>query len=241
MLKVIIAIVAIIGLTILIVWLIDKFVPKKVKPILNLLLWVLIVYLGYITFNSVYDEIKFNQLKDKRYQVVVDRLIDIQKAELVYKQVNGVYTDKYENLIRFIDTAKVPVTQRRDVTVLDEEATRRFGGVEMYKTVVEIDTLRFFSVKDSLFKGINYKEMANVGVGKEGAKFELKAGTLDDIPVFEASVDKAIILYDQNKNLVEKEKQTLSVDGVNGPVISVGSMNEVKSTGNWPKNFSKKE
>ena len=241
MLKVIIAIVAIIGLTILIVWLIDKFVPKKVKPILNLLLWALIIFLGYITFNSVYDEIKFNQLKDKRYQVVVDRLIDIQKAELAYKKVNGTYTDKYENLIRFVDTAQIPVTQRRDVTVLDEEATRRFGGVEMYKTVVEIDTLRFYSVKDSLFKGINYKDMANVGVGKEGAKFTLKAGTLDDISVFEASVDKSIILYDQNKNLVEKEKQTVSVDGVNGPIISVGSMNEIKSTGNWPKNFSKKE
>ena len=241
MLKVIIAIVAIIGLTILIVWLIDKFVPKKVKPILNLLLWALIIFLGYITFNSVYDEIKFNQLKDKRYQVVVDRLIDIQKAELAYKKVNGTYTDKYENLIRFVDTAQIPVTQRRDVTVLDEEATRRFGGVEMYKTVVEIDTLRFYSVKDSLFKGINYKDMASVGVGKEGAKFTLKAGTLDDISVFEASVDKSIILYDQNKNLVEKEKQTVSVDGVNGPIISVGSMNEIKSTGNWPKNFSKKE
>ena len=241
MLKVIIAIVAIIGLTILIVWLIDKFVPKKVKPILNLLLWALIIFLGYITFNSVYDEIKFNQLKDKRYQVVVDRLIDIQKAELAYKKVNGTYTDKYENLIRFVDTAQIPVTQRRDVTVLDEEATRRFGGVEMYKTVVEIDTLRFYSVKDSLFKGINYKDMANVGVGKEGAKFTLKAGTLDDISVFEASVDKSIILHDQNKNLVEKEKQTVSVDGVNGPIISVGSMNEIKSTGNWPKNFSKKE
>ena len=111
MLKVIIAIVAIIGLTILIVWLIDKFVPKKVKPILNLLLWALIIFLGYITFNSVYDEIKFNQLKDKRYQVVVDRLIDIQKAELAYKKVNGTYTDKYENLIRFVDTAQIPVTQ----------------------------------------------------------------------------------------------------------------------------------
>ena len=111
----------------------------------------------------------------------------------------------------------------------------------MYKTVVEIDTLRFYSVKDSLFKGINYKDMANVGVGKEGAKFTLKAGTLDDISVFEASVDKSIILHDQNKNLVEKEKQTVSVDGVNGPIISVGSMNEIKSTGNWPKNFSKKE
>lgn len=238
--KVIIAIVAIILLTIGIVWLIDKFVPKKVKPVINLLLWVLIFYLGYITFNAVYAEIKFNELKDKRYQVVVDRLIDIQKAEVAYKQVNGKYTDKFENLVRFIDTAKIPVTQRRDTVVPDVEQSKLFG-IDMVKTIVLIDTLRFFSVKDSLFKNVDYKNMANVGVGEEGAKFELQAGTLEDISVFEASVDKSVILYDQDKNLVNKEKQTVSVDGVNGPRITVGSMNEITTSGNWPKNFAKKE
>ena len=79
----------------------------------------------------------------------------------------------------------------------------------------------------------------NVGVGEPGAKFELKAGKIDDIPVFEASVDKAVVLHDQNKNLVANEKQVVSVDGVNGPKIAVGSMNEISTSGNWPKNFAK--
>lgn len=240
MLNVILAIVAIILLTILIVWLIDKFVPKKMKPILNLVLWALIIYLGYITFNSVYDELRFNEIKDERYQVVVDRLIDIQKAQVAYKDVNGEYTDKYENLIKFIDTAQVPITERRDSTVTDVEKTKLFG-IDMFKTITLIDTLSYYSVKDSLFKNVEYNKMMNVGIGEPGAKFELKAGKLDDIPVFEASVDKAVVLYDQDKNLVSNEKQTVSVDGVNGPKIAVGSMNEVKTTGNWPKNFSKKE
>ncbi|RZN79677.1 MAG: hypothetical protein EVB11_12310 [Winogradskyella sp.] len=240
MLKVIIAIVAIILLTILIVWLIDKFVPKKIKPILNLVLWGLIVFLGYITYESIAGELRFEKVKDERYQIVVNRLIDIQKAQVAFKEVNGKYTDKYENLIKFIDTAKVPVTQRRDSTVLDEVKTRQFS-VDMFKTITLVDTLRYYSVKDSLFKNIDYKNIMNVGVGEEGAKFELKSGTLDDIPVFEASVDKAIILNDQDKNLVSNEKEVVSVDGVNGPRIAVGSMNEIKTTGNWPKNFAKKE
>ena len=150
MLNVILAIVAIILLTILIVWLIDKFVPKKMKPILNLVLWALIIYLGYITFNSVYDELRFNEIKDERYQVVVDRLIDIQKAQVAYKDVNGEYTDKYENLIKFIDTAQVPITERRDSTVTDVEKTKLFG-IDMFKTITLIDTLSYYSVKDSLF------------------------------------------------------------------------------------------
>ncbi|GGI57297.1 hypothetical protein [Winogradskyella haliclonae] len=240
MLTVIIVVVAIILATIAIVWLIDKFVPKKLKPVLNLLLWAIVFFLGYITYESVAGELRFEKVKDERYQVVVNRLIDIQKAQVAYKDVNGEYTDKYDNLIKFIDTAQVPVTQRRDSTGIDQEKTRLFG-VETPKTFVVIDTLRYFSVKDSLFKNIDYKNMMNVGIGEKDAKFELKAGKLDDIPVFEASVDKAVVLHDQDKNLVSNEKQTVSVDGVNGPRITVGSMNEVKTTGNWPKNFTKKE
>jgi hypothetical protein len=241
MLKVVIAIIAIILLTIIIVRLIDKFVPKKIKPILNLVLWALIVFLGYMTYESIAGELRFKKIKDDRYQVVVNRLIDIQKAEVAYKDVNGTYTDKYDNLIRFIDTAKVPITERRDSTVLDEEKTKRFNGIEYFKTLIVVDTLDYYSVKDSLFKNVDYKNIMNVGVGEPGAKFELKAGSIDDIPVFEASVDKSIILFDQDKNLVSNEKQTVSVDGVNGPKIVVGSMNEVKTTGNWPKNFSNKD
>jgi len=241
MLKVILVVVGIILLTIAIVWLIDKFVPKKLKPVLNVVLWAAIFYLGYLTFNSVYEEIEFNQLKEERYKGVIARLINVRDAQVVFKEVNGRYTESYDSLIRFIDTARVPVTQRRDVTVVDEELTRRYGGVTTYKTIVEIDTLRFYSVKDSLFRDVDYKNMMYVNVGEEGAKFDLQAGKLDDIPVFEASVNKSVLLFDQNKNLVEKEKQTVSVDGVNGEKISVGSMNEIKTTGNWPKNYSKEE
>ena len=108
------------------------------------------------------------------------------------------------------------------------------------KEIVIVDTLAFVPVKDSLFGAdTRYKTMMNVPVGKPGAKFDLKAGFLDKIPVFEASVDKAIILDGEDENLIAKEKQVVSVDGVNGPTLSVGSMNEVKTNGNWPKNYSK--
>ncbi|NRA94213.1 MAG: hypothetical protein HRU26_16340, partial [Psychroserpens sp.] len=140
--------------------------------------------------------------------------------------------------------AKFTITQRRDSTVLDEEMTKRFGGVETYKDIVIIDTLGFVPVKDSLFGADpRYKTMMNVPVGKEGSKFKLEAGRLpdDDIAVFEASVDKEIILHDQDKNLVNEEKQVVAVDGVNGPALKVGSMTEVYTKGNWPKSYNLKK
>jgi hypothetical protein len=238
---IIIAVVVVILLTIGIVWLIDKYVPKKLKIVVNLVLWVIIIALGYLTFMSVYGEIQFNQLKEKRYQVVIKNLIDIRDAELAYKEVNGKFTDNFDDLVKFIDNGEFTIVQKRDTTVRDVEMTKQFG-VDMTKEIVIIDTLGTRSVKDSLFGAdTRYKTMMNVPVGQAGAKFKLQAGKLDDIAVFEASVDKSVILHDQDKNLVEKEKQVVSVDGVNGPTLTVGSMTEIKTKGNWPISYSKEQ
>ena len=191
---------------------------------------------------SVYGEIKFNKLKNERYDTVIAKLVDIRDAELAHRTVTGEFTGSFDNLVKFIDTAKFTITQRKDSTIIDEELTRRFGGVEMTKDIVVIDTLGFVPVKDSLFGAdARYKSMMNVPYAKEGTKFKLQAGRLEEgnIPVFEASIDKALILWDQDINLVAKEKEVVSVDEVNGPTIKVGSMEEPYTKGNWPKNLSK--
>jgi len=246
MLNLIIAAVVVIALTIGIVWLIDKFIPKKFKSLILLVLWVIIGYLGYITFMSVYGEIKFNKLKNERYKVVIETLKDIRDSQLAHRTVTGKFADNFDNLVKFIDTAEFTITQRRDTSVLDVELTRRYGGVETFKSIYLIDTLGTRSVKDSLFGAdTRYKTMMNIPVGKPGSKFELRAGTIEqngiNIPVFEAKALKAIILDGEDKNLIAKENQVISVDGVNGDALIVGSMEEVNTNGNWPKNFSNEQ
>lgn len=245
MLTIIIAAVVVILLTIGIVWVIDKFIPKKLKPVILLVLWVIIGYLGYATFMSVYGEIKFNKLKDDRYKVVIENLKDIRDSQLAHRTVTGQFQGNWDNLVKFIDTAQFTLTQRRDSSVLDQEMTRRYG-VDMFQDIVIIDTLGHVSVKDSLFGADpRYKTMMNLPVGKVGAKIELKAGLLDqngiNIPVFEARAPKELILDGEDKNLIAKEKEVVSVDGVNGDAILVGSMDEVNTNGNWPKNYSKEQ
>lgn len=243
MLTAVLTVVGLIILTVGIVWLIDKFVPKKAKPILNILLWALIFFLGYLTFDSIYGEIKFNKLKEKRYMVVIESLKDIRDAQLAHRTVTGKFSDNFEGLIKFVDTAKFTITQRKDSTILDVEKTKRFGGVETFTDIVVIDTLGFVPVKDSLFGAdTRYKTMMNVPGAQDGAKFKLEAGMLpeENIAVFEASVDKSVVLFDQDKNLVNKEKQVVAVDGVNGPTLKVGSMTEVYTKGNWPQSFNAK-
>lgn len=246
MLTLILITVAVILITIGLVWLIDKFIPTKFKPVLIIALWAIIGVLGYQTFMSIYEPIQFNKVKQKRYAAVIERMVDVRDAQLAHRQVTGTFAPNFENLIKFIDTAKYTITERRVETVLDEEATRRFGGVETMKDITVIDTLGYVSVKDSLFKNSDrYKTMMNVP-NSNGAKVEMQAGLLGEegetkIPVFEAKVLKNTILFDQNKDLVTQENEVISVDGVNGDAIRVGSMTEVNTSGNWPKTYGDSE
>jgi hypothetical protein len=237
-----ILILAVILMTVGIVYLIDKYVPKKYKPFILVGLWTLIIYLGYITFMSIYGEIQFNQLKEKRYKVVIENLKDIRDSELAHRTVTGQFEGNWDSLVKFIETEKFTITQR-DSTVIDKELTRIYG-VDTTKDIVIIDTLGFVPVKDSLFGADpRYKTMMYIPTLNDGQKFDLKAGVLEqngvNIPVFEASVSKKILLFDQDENLVDLESEVKSVEGVNGPTLKVGSMDEVNTNGNWPKNYSK--
>ena len=104
----------------------------------------------------------------------------------------------------------------------------------------------YVPVKDSLFGAdLRYKTMMNIPIGEPDAKFELKAGIIEqngfNIPVFEAKALKSVILFGEDKDMISKENQIMSVEAVNGDAIKVGSMDEVNTTGNWPKNYSSEQ
>ena len=113
----------------------------------------------------------------------------------------------------------------------------------MLREVIVIDTLGTVNVKDSLFKGNEeYKRMAFLPVkGVEDSVFKIKSMIIDKngykVPVFEVKISKNIVLYDQNKDLLKQENETISVDGVNGPDIILGSLSNVSTNGNWPTIF----
>ncbi len=211
------------------------------KLVLQLVLWVVIAALGYLLFNAIWGEVKFNEVKEARYSAAIKNMRDLRQAQLAHKTVTGTYQKDFDKLVRFIDTAEFTITQRRDTTVLDEEKTKRFR-VDTFKEIVVIDTLGTRPVKDSLFKGSDrYKTMINVPVEGVNAKYTMDAGQIEKsntmYPVFLISVKKDVLLADQPKDYVAKEKQIVSVDGVNGDALTVGSMETINTNGNWPKSY----
>ncbi|HZW76734.1 MAG TPA: hypothetical protein VFF21_00355 [Flavobacteriaceae bacterium] len=211
------------------------------KIVIQIVLWVVIVFLGWKVYSSIIGPVEFNELKEARYAKVIQNLKDIQRAELAYKEINGSFTGSFDSLIHFIETAQYAITQRRDTVYADVAKNKAYGISEgYYIEKILIDTLGYVSVKDSLFKNSDrYKTMMNIPVEGVDSKIELRAGKIErkenTYAVFEARVPKDVILYDQDKNLVMQEKAVQSVDGVNGPYLQVGSMEDINTSGNWPK------
>ena len=188
--------------------------------------------------------IDFNKVRDQRYAKVINRLKEIRKAQIAYKDVNGKYSKSFDTLIKFIDEGFFTLIEKRDSSYLEYDRTYR---IDMLKEIVVIDTLGTINVKDSLFyKNNNYIDMAIIPIDGIDALFSIDADKIEKnsggsisyyVDVFEVKVSKDIILYDQNKDLLKQENETISVDGVNGPNIILGSMTNVSINGNWPTIF----
>lgn len=213
------------------------------KLVIQIVLWVLIVVLAYFNYKAIYGPVEFNKAKEKRYEKVIRKMDKIRKAQLAHREVVGKFTSSFDSLTRFIDTAEFTLIQRRDTSYLDQEYLKTYGVDKMVEDVV-IDTLGKIKVKDSLFKNYNYSNLEIVPT-TENKKFEMDAGYVtvnkNRVPVFEAKVNKSVVLDGLDPELIIQEKQTISVDGVNGAYIRVGSMDEVDTSGNWPINYGKQE
>ena len=243
MLNLILIVVLICLVTIGLVFLIDRFLPQKVKPVLVILFGILSIYLGYKIYDSINAPIEFNKVRNERFTQVINKLKDIRDSQEAYKTVNGKYAGNFESLIQFIDTGSYTITTQRDSSFMRYD---RAYQIDMQQDTIIIDTLGTVKVKDSLFGADDrYKTMMNVPFAQNNEKFEMKADIIDKsgykAPVFEAKVKKEVVLYDQPQDLLEKEKSYQSVEEVNGTEIKVGSLTDVSTNGNWPPIYDRKK
>jgi len=211
---------------------------------IQIVLWIASVFFAYKIYDSINGPIKFNQTKNDRYAKVIDRLKDIRKSQIAHKDVKGVFSNNFDSLVKFVDEGYFTLIEKRDSSYMEYDRTYR---IDMLREVIVIDTLGTVSVKDSLFKNsTRYQDMAYIPIdGVRDSVFTINAEVINKngykVPVFEVKVSKSVILFDQDADLVQQENETVSVDGVNGPAIVLGSLSNVSTNGNWPTIFDAKQ
>jgi len=209
----------------------------------QIFLWLLSLFFSYKIYDSINGPINFNKVKEIRYSQVIDRMKTIRKAQIAHRDVKGFYANNFDSLIKFVDHGIFTLIEKKDSSYLQYD---RIYRIDMLREIVVIDTLGFVPVKDSLFKENNdYKLMSKIPIDGLDASFEINSDIIIKnnyrVPVFEVKIAKNVILYDQDKDLLKQENETVSVDGVNGPEIILGSLVEVSTNGNWPTIFDAKK
>jgi len=94
------------------------------KRIIQLVLWVIIIFLGWQLYNSIIGPVQFNKKKEQRYEKVIAKLKDIKVAQLAHQEITGSFSGDFDSLVQFLDTAKFAITERRDSSYADVVKTK---------------------------------------------------------------------------------------------------------------------
>lgn len=211
---------------------------KGLSIVINIILFAIIVLLAWQVVKSIQAPIKFNTEQKARETKVIERLIDIRNAEVLYKNATNKYTDNFDTLIKFCQNAEIPVVQM---------ISKQNPEDSTYYTVY--DTIGFVKVMDSLKSGREGFDIADLKVvpfSEPKTNFELEAGTKESsgvkVPLFEARTPYEVYLgvpggafndkeWKQRVDNLKAEKE--SIHRYAG--LKVGSMEEASTEGNWEK------
>ena len=210
---------------------------KGLSIVINIILFAIICLLAWMVVKSIQAPIKFNKDQKMRETQVVERLIDIRNAEVLYKNANNKYTNSFDTLIQFCQIAEIPI-----VNIIPDPTDTTF-------TRTINDTIGYVKVMDSI-KGkrehFNINDLSFVPFSTPQQKFELEAGTISrngiDIPVFEARTPYEVYLATPGAAFTEKEwnqrrdNAKAEKENINRYAgLKVGSMEEASTDGNWEK------
>ena len=226
------------------------------KKVLNLLLAVTIVGLGYICYRSIMGPIEFEEERDFREKAIIARLIDIRTAQVEYRNILKIgYADNLDTLIEFVKTSQMPVilkegelddkqlerglTEKKAMEFINKaKKTNNWKEVEKEGLMGFRRDTSWIALLDTIFpKGYAIDSLAYVPFGN-GARFEVetsvdttKAGGPQYL--FEARTPYEVYLTGVNdqelKNLIADMKKMDRYCG-----LKVGDVNMPNNNaGNW--------
>ena len=210
---------------------------KGLSIVINIILFAIIVLLAWQVVKSIQAPIKFGNEQKTREAKVVERLIDIRNAEVLYKNANNKYTANFDSLILFCQNAEIPI-----VKIVPDPTDTTF-------TRTINDTIGYVKVMDSIKskrEDFNINDIKFVPFSNPQQQFELESGNIDrngiKIPVFEARTPYEVYLATPGTAFCEKEwKQRVDnakaeKENINRYAgLKVGSMEEATTDGNWEK------
>lgn len=197
------------------------------KTVYQIVLAIVIVVIAYFVYESIMKPIRFVEEKNKRYDVTIQRLIDVRTAQVAYRSRYNKYTGSFDTLITFLKEGQFKVVKQ----IGSEDDSLAVAQGKVYRDTILV------AVRDSLFKNYAVDSLRFVPFSG-GAQFEMAAGELETgskvkVKVFECKAHNDIILKGLDRqeiiNMNDLAKKLEKYAG-----LKVGSMTEAtNNAGNW--------
>jgi hypothetical protein len=194
--------------------------------------------LTYLIYTSIKRPIDFEKEKNARYSVTIERLKDIRKAQVAFKDAHGRFTGSWDTLINFVKKDSLKLVRKiGNITdsMLEKGITEKKA---LQMGLIVRDTIRE-SVLTSLFgEGYNIDQLRYIPVSDTIAEFQLGATVISTgsgikVPVFEAKAHNNIILRGLDEQLRINLNDQRRVQE-KYPGLKVGSLTETNNNaGNW--------
>ncbi len=137
----------------------------KKRTIFNALMFLLILFLGFILYKQIQEPIAFQQTKNLREKAVIDKLVKIRKAQEAYRGVTGKFASSFEDLTETLKNGKFMRVQV-------------YGDVDdPTQSNIRYDTTYLPAIDSVKALGIELEGIDVVPYG-EGAKFNIQADTV---------------------------------------------------------------
>ena len=203
------------------------------QKLISILLWPVIIILGYMVVKSPVNQILFEKAFNERKADVVQKLIDIRSAQVAYKENNKVYAGDFNSLIDFIKNDSVAIIKAIGEVPdsLSEEQALKLGIISRdsaYISAYESVFTAEYIANRSSSQPLNIDELALVPYSNSNKSFNIESGNIEKgkvvVQVFEVSTEYASFMdgIDADNKGIDLQR-----------LLTVGSMIEPKINGNW--------
>jgi hypothetical protein len=208
------------------------------RTIISIVLAIIAIVLGYFIYTSIQTPLDFEKARKDRYEVTIQRLKDIRKAQIAYKDVYGRYTGSWDTLINFVLYDKIK--NIRKVGELTDSMVE--AGLTERKALalglIKRDTLRENVLTTIFNANFDAKQLKYIPVEGSKTEFFMGSGVINTgsgitVPVFEACAHNNDILKGLDPQLIinlnDQRRKNEKYPG-----LKVGSLTETNNNaGNW--------
>jgi hypothetical protein len=191
------------------------------RIVINILLVLIILALGYFLVESINDPIRFKAERDKRENAVIDKLKEIREAQEMYRDITGKFAGDFDTLARVLKTGEFMI-----ISVIGDPDDPNYQGEIIYDTTYEP------AIKTVREMGMSLDSLRYVPYG-DGATFNIYADTITYqqtlTPVVQVGVVRAKFMGPYASAKYSKYDQRYDPQST----IKFGSMTSPNTSGNW--------